>query len=206
MKVVVNIADGFVVLQSYIDSINILPEDRRWPFFLELFKYRMDGTEPEPQSDLERMALVNIFPVIDRSVERYTANKENGAKGGRPKKYIPPEEWKAYRAEHSQKETADHFGISVDTLQRWEKTAKPQNQDIDMDKDIDMDTDKDIHININNKIKNKEESQKPLKGGSAPQYQPKHDVPPCSPGWEFINKGVLYRFNDRGEVVKVREL
>ena len=63
---------------------------------MELFKYRMDGTEPEPQSDLERMALVNIFPVIDRSVERYTANKENGAKGGRPKKYIPPEEWKAY--------------------------------------------------------------------------------------------------------------
>ena len=175
---------------------------------MELFKYRMDGTEPEPQSDLERMALVNIFPVIDRSVERYTANKENGAKGGRPKKWIPPEEWMAYYKEHGRKATAEHYGIPEETIKKWVSSMgkKGKNQDIDMDKDIDMDTDKDIHININNKIKNKEESQKPLKGGSAPQYQPKHDVPPCSPGWEFINKGVLYRFNDRGEVVKVREL
>ena len=195
------------MLQSYIDSINLLPEGRRWPFFVELFKYRMDGTEPEPQSDLERMALVNIFPVIDKSVERYTANKENGAKGGRPKKWIPPEEWREYRKTHSQKETADHFGIHVDTLRKWEKAEKPKNQDIDKDKDMDIDTDKDIYININNKEKNKkEESRKPLKGGSDPQYQPKQEGPPCSPGWEFINKGVLYRFNDRGEVVKVREL
>lgn len=177
---------------------------------MELFKYRMDGTEPEPQSDLERMALVNIFPVIDRSVERYTANKENGAKGGRPKKWIDQgEAEKLYAELKSWDKVSDALNVDRATLWKARKAwsvEKPKNQDIDMDKDIDMDTDKDIHININNKIKNKEESQKPLKGGSAPQYQPKQEGAPCSPGWEFINKGVLYRFNDRGEVVKVREL
>jgi hypothetical protein len=195
--VVIDIADGFVVLQSYIDSINILPEDRRWPFFLELFKYRMDGTEPEPQSDLERMALVNIFPVIDKSVERYTANKENGAKGGRPRKWIPPEEWKVYRETHSQKETADHFGIHVDTLRKWEKAEKPKNQDIDIDKDkdIDIDTDKDIYINIKEKNKKESESPKPLEGGSVPR--------PGQPGFAFVHNGKPYIINKDGKVAEV---
>lgn len=184
------------MLQSYIDSIDLLPLDRRWEFFKELFNYRANGVPPEPQSDLERMALVNIFPLINKSVERYTANKENGQKGGRPKKWIPPAEWKEYRKTHNQKETAEHFGISVDTLQRWEKTAKPQNQDIDIDKDMDIDTDKDIYININNKEKNKkEESRKTPEGVSDPL--------PCTPGYEFVNKGRRYRFNDRQEVVEL---
>ena len=43
-------ADGFVVLPSYVESIDMLPEERRWPFFKELFHYRMDGTEPEPSA------------------------------------------------------------------------------------------------------------------------------------------------------------
>ena len=90
-------ADGFVVLPSYVEAIRLLPEERRWPFFEELFQYRMDGTEPEIQSDLERMALTVIFPIVDASVERYEKNKENGAKGGRPKRWIPPDEWKAYQ-------------------------------------------------------------------------------------------------------------
>lgn len=166
-------ADGFVVLPSYVESIDLLPEDRRWPFFKELFRYRMDGIEPEPQTDLEQMALINIFPVVDASVERYEKNKENGAKGGRPKRWIPPEEWKAYRKDHTQKETAAHFGISVDTLQRWEKAAKPQNQDIDIDKDSDIDSDKDIDIkNHNNK---KADTPEALKGAPAPA-QPCRDM------------------------------
>ena len=29
-------ADGFVVLPSYVEAIRLLPEERRWPFFLEI--------------------------------------------------------------------------------------------------------------------------------------------------------------------------
>lgn len=192
-------ADGFVVLQSYINSIDLLPEGRRWEFFKELFDYRINGKPPEPQSDLERMALVNIFPLIDKSVERYTANKENGQKGGRPKKWIPPEEWLKYYKEHGRKATAEHYGIPEETLKKWITTVgkKGKNQDIDIDKDIDIDTDKDIDIDIKNNNKINIESRKPLKGGSDPQ------IPPCSPGYEFVNKGILYRFNEKSEVVRV---
>lgn len=188
-------ADGFVVLQSYVDSINLLPPERRWPFFEELFRYRMTGEEPQPETDLERMALVNIFPVVDKSVERYEKNKENGQKGGRPKKWIPPEEWRAYRKSHSQQETSDHFGISLRTLQRWEGVKTRQNQDIDKDIDSDIDTDKDIDINESIKKKNKKEkaeTPETLKGVPA--------IRPCQPGWEFVKDGLRYRFNDRKEI------
>lgn len=201
-------ADGFVVLQSYVDSIELLPEDRRWAFFKELFAYRMTGAEPQPQSELEQMALVNIFPVIDRSVERYTANKENGAKGGRPKKWIPPEEWMEYYKAHGRKATAEHFGVPEETLKKWISTVgkKGKNQDIDKDKDMDMDSDKDIHINIINKKeknnKKEKEDRETLKGVPAP-LKPKQNVAPCQPGYEFVNKGILYRFNERREVVEV---
>jgi len=192
-------ADGFVVLQSYVDSINLLPEERRWPFFEELFRYRIDGTKPQPQTELELMALVNIFPVIDRSVERYTANKENGMKGGRPRTYIPPEEWQAYRKEHTQQETAEHFGIALRTLQYWEQAAKTRkNQDIDKDKDSDMDTDKDIHIK-NNKKNNKADTQKPPESGSAIRIN-NEGIAPCQPGYMFENHGKIYRFNQDKEV------
>lgn len=185
-------ADGFVVLPSYVESIDMLPEERRWPFFKELFRYRMDGTEPEPQTDLEQMALINIFPVVDASVERYEKNKENGAKGGRPKRWIPPEQWKAFRKTHTQKETAEHFGISVDTLQRWEKTAKPQNQDIDLDKDSDIDSDKDIDIKNNKKNNNKASRPEERKGAPAPR--------PGTPGYEWVRDGIRYRITSRNEV------
>lgn len=188
-------SDGFVVLPSYVESIRLLPEERRWPFFEELFRYRMDGTEPQPQSDLELMALVNIFPVIDRSVERYAANKENGEKGGRPRKWIPPEEWQEYRKTHTQKETAAHFGISERTLQGWEQAAKTRkNQDKDIDKDRDMDTDKDIHIPISKKEnKEKAETPKTLKGVSA--------IRSGDPGYEFERDGVRYRITEEREVM-----
>lgn len=186
-------ADGFVVLQSYVDSINLLPEDRRWPFFVELFKYRMAGTEPQPQTDLERMALVNIFPVIDKSVERYNANKENGQKGGRPKKWIDREEAKKLYAELKSWDKVSE-ALNVDRVTLWKarkawSVEKPKNQDMDIDRDIDSDRDIDIPISIN---KNKKADEpKPLKSGTAPR--------PMMPGYEFVSHGKRIRINDRGE-------
>lgn len=186
-------ADGFVVLPSYVESIDMLPEDRRWPFFKELFRYRMDGTEPEPQSDLEQMALINIFPIVDASVERYEKNKENGAKGGRPRKWIPPEEWLAYYKEHGRKATAEYFGIPEETIKKWLQRVgkKGKNQDIDLDKDSDIDTDKDIDIKNHNK-NNKAGTPEGLKGPPAPR--------PGTPGYEWVRDGIRYRITENSEV------
>lgn len=189
-------ADGFVVLPSYVESIDMLPEERRWPFFKELFHYRMDGTEPEPQTDLEQMALINIFPIVDASVERYEKNKENGAKGGRPRKWIPPEEWLAYYKEHGRKATAEYFGIPEETIKKWLQRVgkKGKNQDIDLDKDSDIDSDKDI--NIKNQNNNK-------KGGTPSQPQSGSAPRPMEPGYEFVSHGKRYRITDRSEVEEI---
>lgn len=187
-------ADGFVVLPSYVEAIRLLPEDRRWPFFEELFQYRMDGTEPEIQSDLERMALTVIFPIVDASVERYEKNKENGAKGGRPKRWIPPEEWKAYREEHSQKETAEHFGIHVDTLRKWEKAEKPKNQNINKNKNSNINSH--TNIDISNSKNNKAGTPEGLKGPPAPRS----NIQPGLPGFEWVRDGIRYRITERSEV------
>ena len=188
-------ADGFVVLPSYVEAIRLLPEERRWPFFEELFQYRMDGTEPEIQSDLERMALTVIFPIVDASVDRYEKSKENGAKGGRPKRWIPPEEWQAYRKEHSQKETAEHFGISVDTLQRWEKAAKPQNQNINKNKNSNINSH--TNIDISNSIKEKKAgTPEALKGAPAPRS----NIQAGLPGYEWVSHGIRYRITENSEV------
>jgi len=188
-------ADGFVVLQSYVDSINLLPADRRWPFFVELFRYRMEGVEPNPQSDLERMALINIFPVIDASVERYNTNKENGAKGGRPRKWIPPEEWLTYYKEHGRKATAEHFGIPEETIKKWLQQVgkKGKNQDIDTDLDIDIDSDKDIDINKSKSINNNKSAGAPVTRKGAPATR-------LNPG-EWVRDGIVYRFTEDGKGV-----
>ncbi len=193
-------ADGFVVLPSYVDSINLLPEERRWPFFVELFKYRMDGTEPKPRTDLEQMALINIFPVIDKSVERYNANKENGMKGGRPKKWIDRKEAEKLYAElKSWDKVSDALNVDRATLWKARKAwsvEKPKNQDTDIDKDIDSDKDIDIPISIykNNK---KADEPKPLESGTAPR--------PMMPGYEFVHNGKRLRINDRREAEVIGE-
>lgn len=192
-------ADGFVVLPSYVESIDMLPEDRRWPFFKELFRYRMDGTEPEPQTDLEQMALINIFPVVDASVERYEKNKENGEKGGRPRKWIEREEAeRLYKRLKSWDKVADELGVHRDTLRKarykWD-AEKPKNQDIDIDKDSDIDSDKDIDIKNHNK-KNKAGTPEALKGAPAPRS----NIQAGLPGYEWVRDGVRYRITEDSEV------
>lgn len=190
-------ADGFVVLPSYVESIELLPEERRWPFFMELFRYRMDGTEPEPQTDLEQMALINIFPVIDRSVERYAANKENGEKGGRPRKWIEKDEAeRLYKQLKSWDKVAEALGVGRETLRKarylWD-AQKPKNQDIDIDKDSDTDTDKDISIKNHNKKAGTPEGPK-----SPPA--PRSDIQAGLPGFEWIRDGIRYRITEKSEV------
>lgn len=141
---------GFVVLQSYIDAINELPEERRWPFFCELFDYRMNGAEIHPQSASERVAMLLIMPVVDKSATRYDAAKKNGEKGGRPRKWIDQTEAEMLYSElGSWDKVADELDVDRKTLRRarvaWQRGKTGKNHDIDMDMDKDTDTDIFIH-------------------------------------------------------------
>jgi hypothetical protein len=141
---------GFVVLQSYIDAINELPEERRWPFFCELFDYRMNGAEIHPQKASERVAALLIMPVVDKSATRYDAAKKNGEKGGRPRKWIDQTEAEMLYSElGSWDKVADELDVDRKTLRRarvaWQRGKTGKNHDIDMDMDKDTDTDIFIH-------------------------------------------------------------
>ena len=141
---------GFVVLQSYIDAINELPEERRWPFFCELFDYRMNGAEIHPQNASERVAALLIMPVVDKSATRYDAAKKNGEKGGRPRKWIDQTEAEMLYSElGSWDKVADELDVDRKTLRRarvaWQRGKTGKNHDIDMDMDKDTDTDIFIH-------------------------------------------------------------
>ena len=65
-----------------------------------LTEYVYDGIEPNFETKIEKSVWNNILMLIDRKAESYfkkaTANRENGKKGGRPKKnndIIPNEEF-----------------------------------------------------------------------------------------------------------------
>ena len=182
-------AESFVFYRSFAETARLVESDAdRLELYEGLITYGLTGEKPLLRYPLNAI-LEQMTASVKAAADRYAAAKENGEKGGRPKKYIPPEEWKAFRKEHSQKETAEHFGISVDTLQRWEKTAKPQNQDID--KDSDIDTDKDIDIKNHNK-NNKAGTPEGLKGPPAPR--------PGTPGYEWVRDGIRYRITENSEV------
>ena len=191
-------ADGFVVLPSYVEAIRLLPEDRRWPFFEQLFQYRMDGTEPEIQSELERMALTVIFPIVDASVERYEKNKENGAKGGRPKRWIEQDEAeRLYEQLGSWDKVAEELGVNRDTLRKarykWD-AEKPKNQNINKNKNSNINSH--TNIDISNSKEKKAGTPEGLKGPPAPRSR----IQAGLPGFEWVRDGIRYRVTENSEV------
>ena len=161
--------DSFVFYESFYKvtgGFNDLKFARVMRALIELSLYEAAPDLPdETENSLVNMMYMNV----KAAHERYEKAKEDGAKGGRPR-YIPPEEWKAYRKSHSQKETAEHYGISVDTLQRWEKaakTAKPQNLTV-TDTDTVTVTATDTVTSINN---NNGSSREPSKGPALPEMK-----------------------------------
>lgn len=154
--------DSFVFYESFHKVTESFDDHKFARVMRALYRKGLYGTEPDLEDETEN-SLVNMMAVnIKAAHDRYDKAKADGATGGRPGIKVAPEEWQAYRDEHTQKETADHFGISIDTLQRWEKktgyrkTAKPQNLTV-TDTDTvtvtatDTDTVTSICINKNNK-------------------------------------------------------
>ena len=185
-------AESFVFYRSFAETAHLVGnEEDRLELYEALITYGLTGEKPPLHYPLNAI-LEQMTASVKAAADRYAAAKENGEKGGRPKKYIPPEEWKAFRKEHSQKETAEHFGISVDTLQRWEKTAKPQNLNNNINDNLNLNVNSNSNSNYKkNNINNKGGTPSQPQSGSAPR--------PMMPGYEFTHNGKLWRINDRGE-------
>ena len=126
-----------------------------------LIQYSLYGTAPDLPDETEN-ALVTMMTVnVDAAHERYAKAKEDGAKGGRPKKWIDrAEAEKLFSELGNWKSVADKMGVNEDTLRKarytWEHEAeKPKNLTVtDTDTDTDTvtvtDTDTVTSILINN--------------------------------------------------------
>lgn len=78
-------ADGFLFLPSFYDALADLPIEHRHMMQDALLDYWFLGTAPELPKELQRL-FVLIKPNIDASRKRRETNRENGLKGGRPRK------------------------------------------------------------------------------------------------------------------------
>lgn len=184
-------AESFVFYRSFFETAQLIEDEHdRMRLYEGLIHFGLEGEKPELSYPLNAI-LEQMTASVKAASDRYAAAKENGEKGGRPKKFIPPEEWQAYRKDHSQKETAEHFGISVDTLQRWEKAAKPQNLNINSNDNKNLNVNSNSNSNYQNK-NNKASRPEERKGAPAPR--------PGTPGYEWVRDGVRYRITERNEV------
>lgn len=78
-------ADGIVFLPSYHDAIRELPDAERLNAYDAIIQYGLHGEQIEMQPVVKALFAL-IKPNIDASKARYSAAKDNGIKGGRPRK------------------------------------------------------------------------------------------------------------------------
>ena len=98
--------------------------------------------EGEQQLTTDKKSIIGFIqgcvqPVVNKSSETYNKNKENGVKGGRPKKEIDiAEAMRLHDEEHKTwKEIAKLQGVSEDTLRVARKEyEKPKNPEIKTEK------------------------------------------------------------------------
>ena len=119
-----NDKNSFVLYTNFHAQFAMLSAEERGDLILAIFEYEKTGEVQTPLTPLPALAFSFIKDTLDRDrasyEERCERNRENGKKGGRPKKDAP------------QKKTQ---GFS-------EKPKKPDNDnDIDIDIDIDIDND-----------------------------------------------------------------
>lgn len=159
--------DSFVFYRSFKDTVDYFEGGERQECLYYAVECLLGDRDPHDVPYPYGAAIIQMQASVNAAKDRHEKAIEDGAKGGRPR-YIPPEEWKAYRQEHTQKETAEHFGISVDTLQRWEKaakTAKPQNLNVNVNDNDNVNANVNDNVIISNNKNtgsNKETSKVPV--------------------------------------------
>lgn len=116
------------IYRDFIDVAKELDDGERGRLFLAIMQYA-NGEEVPPLKGAEKIAFVVLRSQIDRDDaahdEYIEKQRENGKRGGRPKKDKP---------------------VNKNPKNPTLKKQNPKNLDIDTDIDIDIDTDVDIDI------------------------------------------------------------
>ena len=78
-------ADGFVFYRSFADALDELDPETFKEIMQAVYRYALDGIEPEDLSTMGKLAFSLIRPQIDANAVR----RSHGQNGGRPKKEKP---------------------------------------------------------------------------------------------------------------------
>lgn len=82
--------DTFLIHKEYQDMIDALTDEQAGAFLKAMMRYAFEGEDPEVDDQSVRLTFIMVRKYIDRMTEKYdricAVNRENGSKGGRPRK------------------------------------------------------------------------------------------------------------------------
>lgn len=113
---------GFAFFENFWTSIEKLSVEQQKEVCYAIAKYGITGEMVDETEFPIGKALTQAFKMsIDKSVNKFNENSDNGTRGGRPVK-VSDEELKEYIIANdvSAKEVAQHFGISESAVQKKE--------------------------------------------------------------------------------------
>ena len=117
---------GFVFLPSYLEAVEKVPEAYRLEVLMALCQFGIEGVEPEEMSAFAEVVLSLVRNSILHGKSKYQASRDNGKKGGRPKKEKP-------------EKPSDETFKTQETQENQDK-EKDIEKDKEKEKDIEKDT------------------------------------------------------------------
>ena len=83
--------DSFVFYSSWMDAVNVLPEEMQADLLATIVLYGIQGEMPEQPSPIAQAILAMVKPQIDLNNRRYKRGRKGGEfgyLGGRPRKHL----------------------------------------------------------------------------------------------------------------------
>lgn len=123
--------EGFVFYRSFLETAEQLNEiDMKisHEYLMALLNYGIYGIIPEDLNPIVGAMLNPLFRSIDAANERYERAKENGKKGGRPRKVDWSEMYRLMREGKTDKEIAETLNCTADYVRKKRKEKDTYNQ------------------------------------------------------------------------------
>ena len=111
-------SDGFIIYKSQVESIAVLPAEDFKQCIMALTDYATEGIQYEGTNPLVVMYMTLVVPNVDANAKR----RENGKKGGRPRKQEDEEETAAEPLKKQEEQHAEVEAIPLNDGTEWKPT------------------------------------------------------------------------------------
>ena len=119
---------SFVFYESFLDTINTAPDDMQLELYRAIAECGLGQRDPEDVPYPACLFVTQAMASVDAAKEHYEKAKKDGAKGGRPKKFIDSDEAERLHKElGSWDKVADSLEVSSPTLYRAKRAWEAYN-------------------------------------------------------------------------------